>query len=463
MKNYDLSESCLAEGEIPVVFTPDENFMIQTAVAILSMLDSKKEDTQYHFFILVSKEIDKKCFSYLAAIKKIHCDFTYTLTFFDASSMNELKINTAHVSVSTFYRLLLAEIYDWDKCMYHDGDILVYDDLRAMYDIDMGNNYIAGIKTITQHQGSIFDQRLIDEWNFPSMDQYVFAGDIVLFLKNIRDNKVTEYFIKEMKKGYPQQDQDVLNFCCYNHIHFLPLRYCFLNRWMFNNEIYKFKNQIHSIQEIEDAKNNPAIVHFAGYIVKPWVNIRAAYAKEWWQFAKRILNRQEYNRWHDEVESMTKQRDWSYIIESLKRLPGEIYIFGYTKYAKQLKESLEKNGVYITAFIDNDTKKQGFHGDDFKIISVQDSLNAGKASYVIASQKAYKEITDQLLGLGVNRDNIFRYEAKTDLYYVSLSPEYYEYEYKDLMAPVLGIKIWEMDVEDIKRLDREKKWEFIWR
>ncbi len=453
----------LKKGGIPVVFTPDENYMFQTAVAILSILDSKKDDTRYHFYILVSDTINRESFKYIDTIKKIHDDFVYTATFFDSSSMDKLKVNTAHLTSSAFYRLILSEIYDFDRCMYHDGDILVYDDLSDMYNIDMQESYIASVKTITQHQGSVFDQKMIDEWGFPSMDQYVFSGDLTIDLRNIRKNNITKKFIEEMKRGYPQNDQDVLNYCCYNHIHFLPLRYCMLNRWIYNDEIFKFKNQIYTKAEIMDAKTNPAIVHFAGAIVKPWVNIRAAYAKEWWKFAKKLLNAREYEIWHNEVELLTNKRDWSYIVDSVKKMKGNIYIFGYTKYAIGLLESLQKSGINIKAFVDNDTTKYGVESNGKKVISVKEAISDKCASFIIASQNAYGEIIFQLKEQGVDSSRIYRYEGKTEKYYLALDPEYYEYEYRDMMAPVLGINVWNMDVNEIKKYDSEDKWHSIWR
>ena len=55
--------------------------MAQTAVAILSMLESKSDDTGYHFYTLASSTINRESLKYIDAVKKIHDDFAYTITF----------------------------------------------------------------------------------------------------------------------------------------------------------------------------------------------------------------------------------------------------------------------------------------------------------------------------------------------------------------------------------------------
>lgn len=447
---------------IPVVFTPDENFMVQTTVAILTMLETKNSNTHYHFYILLSDDFNKDKLKYLFNLKELRNDFEYTITYFDSSKFDRAVINTDHVTHSTFYRLMLANIYDFDKCMYHDGDILVYRDLTDMYNVDMTDSYIAGIKTIIQQQGAENDQNLIKIWGFKSMDQYVFAGDLTMNLAKIREDNITDLFIQQMERGFPQQDQDVLNYCCYNHISFLPLKYCMLNRWKDNEELYKYKNQIYTKNEIEEAQKNPAIVHFAGKIVKPWINTRASYAQEWWKYAKMIMPDAEYNEWYNLTEVRTKKRDWTNIIKQVKDLKGDIYIYGYTKYATMLCDILLERGINVVAYVDKYKSKFGVKAD-LPIIDIDQAIKDANALYIIASQGAYKEIIQQLIDRGVDEKGVFWYEGKTDMYYMSLDSKYYEYEYRDIMSAVLGDGVWKMGIEDIKRNDRKDRWKYIWK
>lgn len=236
-----------------------------------------------------------------------------------------------------------------------------------------------------------------------------------------------------------------------------------LNRWKNNNELYKYKNQIYDKAEIEEARKKPLIVHFAGGIVKPWVNIRASYAQEWWKFAKKIMPEEEYLNWYRLAEGKTKKRDWVNVTKHVQDMPGKKYVYGYTKYSALLADILVENGINVVAYIDKNKMKQEENKSGIPVIDVREAVKDTEASYVIASQGAYKEIIQQLMELGVERQKIFWCEGKTDLYYMTLEPEYYEYEYRDIMSSTLGEIVWNMEIEEIRRNDLKRRWEYIWR
>lgn len=440
-------------NEIPVVFTPDENFMVQTAVSILSMLQSKRNDTIYHFYILVSEDINRDSLEYIERIKNIYSDFQYEVTYFDSKAIDGIKVNTAHVTSSTFYRLLLSKIYDFDKCMYHDGDILVNDDLSDMYNIDMGDSYIASVKAIGQQQDGGIANDLINTWGFKSLEQYVFAGDLTMNLKLIREKGIDDFFIEEMKKGYPQQDQDVLNYCCYDHISFLPLKYCMLSRWTDNNGIYGFKKQVYTESEIAEAKETPAIIHYAGAIAKPWINVRAAYANEWWDLAKRILTDEEYAVWYNRAEEWNKSLDYSSILKTIKSATDSVYIFGYTYIGKILCDRLMAQGKRVIAFVDNNKNKIGQDYKGIAVISADSIESDCKADIIISSQNAFELIKNQLLSQGITEDCIIQYKHKIRFYYECLDRDFYEFEYRDSLAYFIGEKAWNMKLEELRQID----------
>lgn len=452
------------EMEIPVLFTPDENFMLQTCVAILSMQRMKKEETKYHYYILVSSSIHPDCFVYLDYLKKVDKTVEYTISYFETNEIDQQKIFTPHVTSSTYYRLFASDIYAFDRCIYNDGDIVVCDDLSVMYKFNMEDLYVAGVKAIVQQQGEDRDKELLEKWNFPSMSQYIVAGNLVLNLKKLRDDKMVEKFHLEIAKGYPQQDQDVLNFCCYDKIGFLPLKYGVFNRWLFSNEIYNFKNQIYEKYELKEAISSPAIVHFAGGIVKPWVNTRTAYADVWWEYAKELLPEYDYNLWFNKANVITKQRDWQDFMERIqsKKRSG-VYIFGYTWIGMKLISWLRNNDIHVSGFIDNDLELQGTQEDGMSVFALQDVLVDEYTLILIASQRAHMEIYNQLIQQNINGENIIFYRDKEELYFQSLAPNYREQEYRDLMARKIGEKAFSVSIEELKSLDLKQQWNRIWR
>lgn len=450
--------------EIPVLFTPDENFMLQTCVAILSMQTNKKKNTNYHYYLLVSDDIDVDSFKYLRYLEKIDSSILYTITYFNTTEIDSQKINTPYVTSSTFYRLYVADLFDFDRCIYHDGDIIVNDDLAEMYNIEMKDNYVAGVKSIIQQQGELRDIEMLEKWGFQSMNQYILAGNLIFNLKKIREDNLVKRFDDEIRKGYPQQDQDVLNYCCYNHISFLKPKFCLLNRWVYTKDLYNFKNQIFDIEDIDEALCRPSIVHFAGGIVKPWINIRVAYASIWWKYARELLPESEYDELYKGAEYITKQRDWSSLIQFVEERNGRsIYIFGYTWIGIMLVSWLRNNDINVVGFIDSNIELQGVQEGENIVFGVQEVSDNKDAMYIIASQKAYEEIANLLLDRNVKYENIFVYKHKDELYLQSLDPKYRRQEYQDLMAKKIGRLAYGMTEQELRARDTDNDWEKIWR
>ncbi len=430
------------ESHIPVVFTPDEKFIVPTCVAILSMLRTKKRETHYKFFFVVSDKFDTQYFKYLKQVEKLEREFSFQIIYINSDTFDKQKIAAKHISTSTYYRLILADILkDYDKCMYHDGDIIVNDDLQEMFDIDLKGCYIAGVKAIASHQDTEKNMNLMKEWNFPSFDNYIYAGDLICNLSKMRKDNIVAEFRNQMAKGYPSADQDVINFCCYGKIYFLPLRFCVLNRWIHNNALAEMRKQIYTSDEIVEAKKTPAIIHFAGVVTKPWYNLRTAFAEEWWKYAREILDEEEYRQWYGNAKENTIKRDWFYLNEKIRQYES-VMIFGYSNIGKELYRVLRDWGCHVECFIDNDITKQGNYYENCEVLDVGSALARFQDGIIVnSSQNFSKEIREQLISMGVDSDSIIDYTAKKEMYYLSLAPKYYEYEFRDICIKKFGWKL----------------------
>lgn len=406
------------------------------------MLVAKRSETRYRFYIIVSNKMDASYFRYLERVKKLKADFEYQIIPIDSSIFDEQKVTTPHLKTSAYYRLIIGELLkDYDKCMYHDADILVLRDLQEMFDVDLDGFYVSGIKAYLKHQETEENQRIMKKWGFPSFDNYIVSGNLVLNLFKIREDKLTERFIQQMHKGYPSEDQDVINLCCYGKIHFLPLKFGMMNRWIYNDVLYTMGKKVYEFKEIEEAKESPAIVHFAGGVAKPWKNLRTAYADKWWEYARQILNEEEYATWYKKAEAATERRDWKYLKKRLEKYET-VVIFGAGKNGGELLPVLRKWGHDVKGFIDNDVVKQGKEYNGYKVWGIDSELLQLDSVAVVSSvQNHWEEIRMQLIDKGVSSERIVDYNAKNEIYYMSLNPQYYEYEFRDMCVGKFGWKI----------------------
>lgn len=432
---------------IPVVFTPDENFIVQTAVAIMSMLDSKNCETNYYFYIVVSDEIDQAKLKILEKLKNMYDDFQYEIRYIYTEMLDQQKITTRHLSTSAYYRLAIADVLQEEKCMYHDGDILVLDDLTEMYCIDLEHQYVAGIKAIAKMQETEQNYKMISLWGWKDFDQYILSGDLIFNLKKIREDNVVSRFYENVQRGFPSEDQDVINYCCYGNIKFLPLKFCVMNRWFCPNAFSTMPKMVYEQNELQEALKRPVIVHFAGTDTKPWVNLRVVYGKKWWEFSAKILSSEEYKEWYKQAEERTKQRDWDFFLKKLC-LDRKIIIFGYSKISKQLYDNLIQNDIAVCGFTDNNSKMWGQEYKGCKVYDIGDILGEiVDYNIIIASQNYRKDIRNQLRDNGVFDDQMVDYYNKSEFYYMSLDAEYYDIELKDVCYRQYGI---EMSVPEAK-------------
>lgn len=424
---------------IPVAFTPDENYIIPTCVAIVSMLRNKKKNTKYKFYIVISDKFNKEYLKFFERIEELEREFDYQVISFDSDIFDSQKITTRHLTTSAYYRLALSELLtEYDKCLYQDGDILVNTDLQEMFDVDLDAFYVAGIRAIDKFQETEQNQAEMRKWGFPSFDNYIISSNLVMNLFKIRENGLTEEFKRRMGRGYPSEDQDVINLCCYGGIFFLPLKFGMLNRWLYNNALGEMKKQIYTYEEILEAKKFPAIVHFAGKNTKPWCNLRTAYGEAWWKYAKEILTDSEYAKWHQRAEETTKKRDWNYLKKVLVSYKS-ILIFGNGKAGKEVFSVLKRWGYNVECFVDNDLTKQGNCYKGCRILSVENALHEFQESVIVNTVYGYRnEIRNQLVMMGMNSDRIIDYEVKNEIYYLALAPEWREYEFKDMCVKEFG-------------------------
>lgn len=171
----------------------------------------------------------------------------------------------AHIGLGTYYRLLSDSVLPVSvkRALYLDCDIVVNGDLSSLYDLPFEGSAIYALldkpdiaNTAPHRLGYSLDYG------------YVNSGVLLINLDEWRkihfSKKSFEYLHNNIDKII-YHDQDVLNAVLYNKKSVLPLRYnmmeCFFMKKTKINKCYK--------EQLIDAINNPAIIHFTG-TRKPW-------------------------------------------------------------------------------------------------------------------------------------------------------------------------------------------------
>lgn len=258
-------------ARIPVVLTFDKRIILAASITIKSLIDSAKESTTYNIKILHSDiNLDTQ-----KELSKLTQNTRHTISFYyvDKSIFEGYKISKGSWREIVYYRLLAPEIIAEDKAIYSDVDVYFKGDLEEIYNTNLDDFEVGAVKAEVNSKDSICHKYFEENKN----EFTYWSGFLLLNCKKLREEKFFDKFAKTaitFKDRLKFFDLDVLNITC-NNIKELPLNYCVLEPIIELEDFkkmqaYKYISKVYSDSQIEEAKNNPVIIHYAGELGKPW-------------------------------------------------------------------------------------------------------------------------------------------------------------------------------------------------
>ena len=266
---------------IPIVLSSDNDYVLYMYTTMISVLENKKKNTFYAFYLLVPTKFSRSNVNKILSISNKYICYIHFI-FMNEKIFKYIKMNIPHITLPTYYRLLIGDLLpnEIDKCIYLDVDICVCKDLSELFNIDIKDNYIAGVVSPVYYFNETHHCKRL---NLTSMKQYLNAGMLIMNLKKIRKDNMTKKFIELSKRNFDSQDQDVLNVACYGKILTLPPKYNIqVLKLKDNNPILK---ELYIEKDIIEAINEPYIIHYSNKR-KPWNSLEIYMEKYWWDIAK---------------------------------------------------------------------------------------------------------------------------------------------------------------------------------
>lgn len=273
-------------NEICVAYSTDENYLYPTLVSMTSLMQNCNADTFCKFTVLVSPDLSEESQDKIKSVEKHYPNCNVNVIsmigrFEDSEVMFWSK--------AMYYRLNLPEILENEKkCIYLDGDTIVRKDLLAMFNLDMTNYYIAGIRDFNCYINSSSNHHKL--LGIPNLNSYVCSGVLIMNLEKMRNDNLNQIFHKiieenDKKKILKFPDQDTLNKACYGHILTLPFKYGALAHTGFENSYEKSEYAKWASNKIDwdEGRQDPTILHFTGD--KPWYKNYSNFCNEWWDYA----------------------------------------------------------------------------------------------------------------------------------------------------------------------------------
>lgn len=268
---------------IPVAMATDNNYVVPTLVSITSASENANPGTKLRFYIMVTSDFSEENKAKVQKLdeKLSNCEIRIIEM---SDTFNDFEKGCWGPAM--YYRLKLGSaLKDESKCIYLDSDTLVLKDLTDMYNLDIGDNYVAGTP-----DGFRLCKDHASELGIKNMSQYICSGSLLWNLDKVREDNIEEKFEQFLKKVAEEgkrlifPDQDVINAVCYGKIMDMPFKYGAIVGFMYC-PIYEKDPYLYRLLEKsswEDGMKNTVVLHFVGK--KPWDSRRVKFCNLWYKY-----------------------------------------------------------------------------------------------------------------------------------------------------------------------------------
>lgn len=261
------------EKLIPILYACDDNYLPLMGTSICSLMENADKSYNYMIYILYTpSDVQEENIKKIMAMENDNFKIVFVDVEEELSKIAKKLKTRDYYTNTTYYRLFVSKLFpQYDKMIYIDSDTVVLGDISKLYNIDIGDNIIAGCTDESVVVTPVFREYVEKVIGVDSYEQYFNAGMIVINLKEFKNQKIFDKFLKLNDDYYFEvaQDQDLLNVLCKDKVHFLDLGW---NKMPIKDENYQKLN----------------IIHF-NHGFKPWFFDGVLYEEYFWEYAKKSV------------------------------------------------------------------------------------------------------------------------------------------------------------------------------
>lgn len=383
-----MEDKSMKKDTINITLVSSTDYLMICGIVISSAMKYAEVGREYRFYILTDckdRGIKDKLTDNIA--KKYDNCFIEYIDIGDI--LGDVKSNIPHITKATYYKVVIPNMIDVDKCLYLDCDIIVMSDLAKLYETDIENFDIAGVIAPFYHRMSLEEASdYCKKTGIPSMKQYINAGVMLLNLKALREKDFTKKALDLVDKDLPTMDQDIFNRLCYGRIKTMPLKYNYYVNCEREENVLKDGEWVIPKDEFYEAVRTPNIIHYA-VATKPWEFFDTYRADKWWEACRETLFydyfRERYAKSFYYYAISTQQslyrmtcysNEW---YDELKRYK-DVYIYGAGHEAEKALKRLLGHGIKITGILVSEMKEDspkelfGVEVSEYSIEGTKDAI-----------------------------------------------------------------------------------------
>lgn len=346
-----------------IVFSSSDFFCPYLGAALQSLKDSSV-DSQNYDIIVLEKEITEVNKNKLKSILKNSENFS--LRFINVSNLVYkakfyLPEDNPDLAEETYYTILVPWVLkNYKKAIVLDCDIIIKSDLSELYNIELGENYIAAAKEYL-FQGFLnnpfinlnnsLTKYCKRELGLKNEFEYFNAGVLLMNLEAFREKFDLESLLGQISENnFRIVEQDFLNKICNGKVVNLDYRWNLMA--CLSDETIP---QIALVPEDEsklykEAAKSPKILHYITQ-KKPWKYPELEYADEWWKHARKTIYYEicVYRMVNDCAER--KVRILEPAIYDLQKFAGFVRVPDTRSGARKLADKLLPIGTHRREFV----------------------------------------------------------------------------------------------------------------
>lgn len=270
-----------------IAFCFDANYCKQAAVAILSLLDSNKDNNfKYSVYCVieqdVTEDLQEEMKKILIGKKSLH-----SLTFIP-NEKNESLYETRGISRAAYTRLRLPELLpNLEKVIYSDIDVIFNGSMRDLWEDNLGDYLLGACIDPLMNQKARWNARAnkYNYWKkllFNAQDNYFSSGILSMNLKLLREEGFSSVLDTYKNEKFEYQDMDIINIAINDRIKPISNKYCVLTGLIMEGYDLAANLGVIPKKYVQDIRNSPIIFHFAGK--KPWDDDKVIRGNIWWSF-----------------------------------------------------------------------------------------------------------------------------------------------------------------------------------
>jgi lipopolysaccharide biosynthesis glycosyltransferase len=259
-----------------IVFATDKNYIQHLCAALISLLVNNRDLALQ--INIISSGITARQKRIIATIAK---PFDCSIRHITISDQLFVELATEHTMYpkGIYYRLLIPELIDAPKLLYLDCDIIVNGSIKGLYEQNPGDAYVCAIEDpgFDRHQQLGMDKQA----------KYFNSGMMLINLAKWKEtalHKKVIDFIEHNPDAVWFPDQCGLNAIINGNWKTVPLKYN--QQSSIFSENFEQQFDCFDPDELQEAKNNPVIIHYTGGS-KPWHSKnKHPYKRLYWHYLR---------------------------------------------------------------------------------------------------------------------------------------------------------------------------------